>query len=220
MSAILTFLDGDSPSPLVDDVLRALGEGWSRYYPELPALEFRAPVNLKRDHALELCSEPLRTISKVRNPDVFFSVEDPQCDLGGIEITVHSPDGSNADKRYPYLWSSRREGRDAFIVCPYQKTRTGGQVNRIPFRHAERNRQFLMEWSPRVREGGLRQILPMRELQTDLDGVPRRIGDLMWDVTKIGEYFAHRAAMLTAGAEQQARASAHMRRDKRYPQQF
>jgi len=134
----------------------------------------------------------------------------PYVELGGVEITDHSPDGSNADKRYPYLWASRQHLLDAFIVCPYQKTRTQGASNRLPFRHARRNRQFAERWDPVEQSSHLLQILPITDLQQELGSVPNSIATRMWSFEKIGEFFALRVAQHTLSGAETGRANARL----------
>jgi hypothetical protein len=128
----------------------------------------------------------------VRNPDVYFAEATRAVELGGVEITVHSPDGANVEKRYPFVWVARREGINAFVACPYSKVRPGGETNRLPYRHSHRNSEFLGEWKPsEYEEGALQQIVPVRELQGDASRLPGPLQRYILDWAVLGEFFAH-----------------------------
>src|SRR5262245_4106636 len=60
------------------------------------SLKFEAGANLKRISKMDV-PPLLRQISGVRNPDLYFATNDHKTELGGIEITLHSPDGSNVE---------------------------------------------------------------------------------------------------------------------------
>lgn len=185
---------------------------WSNEFPTAPPLEFTNVKNLKSGEDLASASPALQAIAYIRNPDVFFQLDDPYVEIGGVEITVHSPDGSNADKRYPYLWASRQHRLDAFIVCPYQKTRTQGASNRLPFRHARRNRHFAERWAPSDTQSHLLQILPITDLQQDIEQVPESVARQMWSFDRIGEFFALRIAQYTLDQDAVRHANAQLER--------
>lgn len=203
MPQILTWSDGDIVPTLVRQIQSHMLASWQTWFPGEARLEFVGARNLKSSVDLKTASNELQAIAFIRNPDVFFELLEPRHDLGGIEITVHSPDGSNADKRYPYLWASRRHGLDAFVVCPYRKTRTQGANNQLPFRHAQRNRSFAEKWNVGSSDSRLRQILPITDLQTDIASLPGRISRGMWSSELLGEFFALRTAQFALGAPHQ-----------------
>ena len=193
----MTWIDGESLSGLARALQNHMARAWRRHEPEAPPLTFTGARNLKSSRDLEHASPTLQAVAWIRNPDVFFELVDPRVDLGGVEITSHSPDGSNADKRYPYLWASRQHELDAFVVCPYRKTRTQGANNQLPFRHAHRNRAFVESWNAADTRSYLTQILPLTDLQSGIEQLPRSISSAMWNSAKLGEFFALRIAQRT-----------------------
>lgn len=141
----------------------------------------------------------LLRIERIRNPDVFFVEATRGIELGGIEITSHSPDGSNIEKRYPFLWAAPGSKANAFVATPYLKRRPGGQINRLPLRHIERNQQFLSAWNPEHPEDSiLRQFTPLRELHMgDLVHVPEDLRRQLVTWQELGAFFAHLLAART-----------------------
>ena len=197
---ITSFFDGGEPigwAPTID----ALRSTWARHYSPAGEVRFSLPLNLKQAADRKLLPARLRSIAEVRNPDFFFFETTHGVELGGLETTVHSPDGSNVEKRYPYIWVSQRQGVDGIIACPLLKTRPGGQVNRLPFRHLARNLKLLARWQPADAASPLCQILPVRELhgQDDLALVPKSIRGLIPGWKDLGALFAHRLASATLG---------------------
>jgi hypothetical protein len=137
----------------------------------------------------------LKKIAVIRNPDVYFVEESTGVELGGIEFTAHSPDGSNAEKRYPFLWIARREGVHAFIASLYSKEGSTGQINRLPARHARRNLNFLEEWRPlQDTESTVRQIVPVRASSMREKHAPEKLQGLLLDWESLGAFFAHALA--------------------------
>lgn len=192
---VLSYLDGSNEPEGFREVVAAFEKTWSSKYSAAGSLRFPAPVNVKQAEERSSLPPELSRIAGIRNPDFFFYVPQFKVELGGVEITGHSPDGSNVEKRYPFLWASRRGKTDAFVASYYLKKRPGGQINRLPYRHAHRNSIFLEEWVP---TGGVRplcQIVPIRELHLeDLDLVPPGIRSLMLSWADLGEFFAHSLA--------------------------
>lgn len=212
MPRITTWHDGDNDCPSTRCLQRSIQFHWANEFPGAPPLVFSGVKNLKLAEDLASASKALKAIAYIRNPDVFFQLEEPYVEIGGVEITVHSPDGSNADKRYPYLWASRQHLLDAFIVCPYQKTRTQGALNRLPFRHARRNRHFAERWAPAETQSPLLQILPITDLQQGIDQVPESVAREMWSFNRIGEFFAMRIAQYTLDRDAVQHANTQLER--------
>lgn len=197
------YCDGGEPPPL-PDIIAAWTAAWSRHYEQSARLTVRDPINLKIAENRSLIPAGLTRIERIRNPDVFF-VESSKCaELGGIEITDHSPDGSNIEKRYPFLWAAPGSRVNAFVATRYLKRRPGGQINRLPQRHIERNQQFLRAWDPTAPEAILRQFVPIRELHMgDLVHVPAELRAQLLTWRDLGELFAHLlAARCLAGGSQ------------------
>ena len=196
---IETYHDGENIPHGYTEVCRAWQQVWNERYADHARLTFNTPINLKLEgNRLEL-PPLLKKIERVRNPDMYFAERSTGLELGGIEVTVHSPDGSNIDKRYPYLWISRQLGLDAFVATPYQKDRANGQTNRFPFRHASRNLAFLADWNPSTTTGTIQQLLPTRELQSGGGNIPREISSHLATWDQLGAFFAHRLAERTLG---------------------
>jgi len=196
MNLIITTLhDGDNEPIGLREIVLRWQKTWAENYQEFSGLGFEHNFNLKNNETKKRLSPNIKQITEIRNPDIFFLEKSHNLPLGGVEITVHSPDGSNVEKRYPYLWASRRSGIDGFVACPYSKTRPSGMVNKLPYRHAFRNLQFLNEWNPE--DGGksaIHQIIPTVGLQTDWDGISKDIAVNMITWGDLGDFFAHSLA--------------------------
>lgn len=193
---VQTYSDGPAPLGL-RDIQMSWEATWRKHYHCNVPLQFRPPINIKNAANRTTLPDGLRYIEKVRNPDLYFFERTKCIELGGVEITDHSPDGSNIEKRYPYLWASRRRRLSAFVASRYLKRRPSGQINRLPFRHAFRNMQFLKEWAPGAADGHgqLCQFLPMSELHLeDIALVPPSIRELLGHWDQLGEFFAHSLA--------------------------
>lgn len=193
---IVSYLDGDNEPEGYRAVVKAFEDVWTSNYGNAGTPRFVPPVNVKQGSERVTLPTELARIASIRNPDFFFAVPKWNIELGGVEITGHSPDGSNVEKRYPFLWASRRGSTDAFIASFYLKKRPGGQINRLPYRHAHRNSIFIDEWTPGATSlRPLCQIVPIRELHMeDLGLVPANIQALMLSWADIGGFFAHSLA--------------------------
>lgn len=192
------YQDGENDPVGLDDVVKSWLQVWNDKYKAYAELEFRKGSNLKVNTSVAVLPEITKKIISVRNPDIYFVEASRQLELGGIEITVHSPDGSNVEKRYPYLWASRKYGINAFVACPYSKERPNGQVNRLPFRHSNQNSEFLNAWDPlHDPHSSLYQIVPTIDLQSSQDGIPPSILNNMMRWQDFGEFFAHVLAAKT-----------------------
>lgn len=188
------YLDGAEAPYGFEALLESWRSAWEHFFPEQPAIVFRSPIDLKTSRELP---EDLRAIAEVRNPDIFFRLEDGQL-LGGVEVTAHSPDGSNIEKRYPYLWASREAGVPGFVATPYQKWRPGGAVNRLPRRHMERNLRHLEQWDANDPTKAPIQLLAIRELHgLESEYIDESVADLMPCWADLGQFFAARTAQLT-----------------------
>ena len=191
---IKTFLDGEDAS-LLPAIRQGWAQTWQKFYGSVVGLRFETPVNLKTAGGLAALPAHYKPVAGVRNPDLFFYESTKSIDLGGVEVTTHSPDGSNADKRYPYLWASRRAGLTALIACPYQKERATGATNRLPYRHSVRNIELLDEWT--FGNGHVKhlcQIVPTTDLQLPGVQVPAGIRKEMLCASDYGRLFAHMLA--------------------------
>lgn len=201
--------DGENEPSGREEVVNRWQTTWREFYSTHARLEFGEGINLKRTASHNNLSRALREIVYIRNPDIFFSESTLGIDLGGIEITTHSPDGSNVEKRYPYIWASRQHSICAFIASPYSKQRPGGQINRLPYRHTKRNMDFLEEWAPLSNAASpLFQIVPIKSLQGEADStIPAEIKEGMLDWCDLGDFFAHLLASRIL-AEQNVRKQA------------
>lgn len=189
---IKVYQDGDAQPWKLGELINAWENVWQSDYQNFASIQFRTGLDLKQTDTISLLPESLLYIASIRNPDLYFVEETQGVELGGIEITTHSPDGSNMDKRYPYIWASRRRGISAFVCSSHSKQRPSGQVNRFPYRHAQRNLQFLGMWDPDNAESALWQMLPIRELQpSGKPPVPSKIWELIPAWTELGAFFAH-----------------------------
>ncbi|GGO67262.1 hypothetical protein [Bowmanella pacifica] len=189
---ITIFVDGDEPECLeviVDEWLNI----WRHDYSSFPELSFKGPINVKKQKEIEKLPFPLNEIAAIRNPDIFFYCENIGKVIGGIEITVHSPDGSNVEKRYPFIWASKKYGVNGFIATPYSKVRPNGSINRLPNRHSQRNLDILHNAEEYVNAGQavLQQIVPTNELQVDDEAVPSTVKKFMFNWKDYAEFFAH-----------------------------
>lgn len=183
--SIEIFVDGEE-THFLGEIKSGWINRWHKNYPNLCALTFQDPINVKNNLGFNRLPTEIQKAFRIRNPDVFFIaiVEGKKIVLGGIEITVHSPDGSNVEKRYPFIWSGRKYGFSAFIVCPYMKTRSGGQINKLPNRHSCRNIDFINDWEAhKSPQEPLQQIIPLKELQENYPSAHALLGrDLLsWD---------------------------------------
>ena len=189
------YIDGGLASAGVREVADAWSAEWGRSYHSGGDLVFLDHRNLNDAQHRGLLPEIAQRIGKIRNPDALFVAEGLNLELGNLEVTVHSPDGSNIEKRYPLLYASRRNGVDAIVATPYQKWRSRGQSNRLPNRHATRNLDFLRQWDPCDPADPLVQILPIAELHgAELGRVDASILPFLPTWTEVGEFLAHRSA--------------------------
>lgn len=196
---ISVYQDGSNQPEGLSEILAAWRQVWSREYGQNATLRFAGTINVKELTAQSDLPTKLKKIAAIRNPDIYFVETSNNIELGGVEITTHSPDGSNVEKRYPYLWASRREIVSAFVACPYQKTRASGQKNRLPHRHSKRNLVFARDWDPSG-DGAdaVYQIVPVQQLQgKSLAGVRDKIRALMLRWEDLGAFFAHTLASRT-----------------------
>ncbi|WP_419210339.1 hypothetical protein ABRP32_01090 [Providencia manganoxydans] len=187
------FTDGEE-SHFLDDIVLPWLERWKHDYSFLGEIKFNTPVNVKTRHGFFMLTPMLRQAFEIRNPDLFFvaNINGNAVPLGGIEITAHSPDGSNVEKRYPFLWAGRKYGFSAFIVSPYMKSRANGQTNKLPNRHSERNIDFLQEWDRKKSLiAPLQQILPIKELQDNYSSITSLLGQDLPNLTSLAEYFCN-----------------------------
>lgn len=204
------FVDGNE-TPLLGSILAGWQREWDENYGHVRQLVFEGPVNLKTAAGAASLPPVYREVAEVRNPDLFFFERTLSVSLGGVEITDHSPDGSNADKRYPYLWASRRHGLAAFILCPYQKGRASGQTNRLPFRHSRRNLDLLHEWTLEAGgEGSLQQIVPISDLQLSGATITTSVLDRLLSAEQVGGFFAHLLALKSMPAQEKKSARASL----------
>jgi hypothetical protein len=203
MPDVVTYTDGRNPPDAWRAITRAWTQTWTRQYQALGDLKFSHFVDLK--DPVGAASLPPRSLAaaRIRNPDLMFLVDGGAAapapiELGGIEITTHAPDGSNIEKRYPFLWAARRSGLSAIVATPYQKHRAERQVNRLPYRSARRNLEFASRWDPTDEDSPLVQILPLHSLQDQRGGIAPAIRSLLWSWTSIGSLLAHRLARRVA----------------------
>lgn len=189
---IETYVDGGNQGIGKRDIEKAFLVTWKdKYQGQYGSVVFLPPIDLKRASSGH---ERLDRAADVRNPDIFFWGR-RLGPLLGVEITTHSPDGSNIEKRYPFLWAARREGLSAIVATPYLKVRPRGQINRLPYRHANHNRQLAEAWRPVSRDSSIQQLLPLSDLMGgDVREVPQSVRDLMWSWAKVGELLAHLTA--------------------------
>ena len=185
---ITIFVDGDTPIFLNKMIDWWCAEWNSRFY-DLGTLTFERILDVKRKEGFDSLPLHLKPAFLVRNPDIFFvaTIGLQELVLGGIEITTHSPDGSNVEKRYPFIWSGRTYGFNSFIVCPYMKIRANGQHNRLPNRHSMRNIEFANEWLSGKRT--FHQIIPVQELQPSFDIAESFLSHELFDFRKITNFF-------------------------------
>lgn len=204
---ISLYQDGENESPELTLILSSWSAVWRARYGAHGDLQFQPPLNLKDEKTRLTLPPRLKKIADVRNPDIYFVERSSGTELGGVEITDHSPDGSNVDKRYPYLWISRRAGAHAFVASPYSKERSSGQINRLPFRHSDRNIQFLDEWNPlKDPESTVRQMVPIRDPRLSGRHAPEGLQKLLLDWDELGAFFAHTLAAKILGGEVAASA--------------
>jgi hypothetical protein len=195
---IQVFTDGANQHVELAYIRSAFDVEWRRNYAHLPDVQFMTAIDLKRYAS---GYPELDRAADVRNPDLFFWLAGSG-PLLGVEITAHSPDGSNIEKRYPFLWAARREGLSAFVATPYLKRRPGGAVNRLPHRHARHNRDLARAWDPADPDSSIQQLLPVSDLTGgDLDLVPSAIARQLWSWQRIGKLLAALAAQRVSPSE-------------------
>lgn len=185
------FVDGEE-THLLEDFKQSWLDTWAKNYASLGNIYFNSPVNVKEQTGFNSLPDHLKSAFEIRNPDIFFvaNINDKRVTLGGVEITVHSPDGSNVEKRYPFIWAGRKYGFTAFVVCPYMKSRPGGQVNKLPNRHSIRNIDFIAEWKiKKSRTAALHQIIPLEELQEDADAAHALLKTPLMNWSSLAGYF-------------------------------
>ena len=209
---ITVFQDGENDGDGRTAIEAGIQRTWSEHYAEeCKLIIIPGFVNLKQQPDAVKALPILRNIYAVRNPDLFFlaTFGSKQAELGGVEITSHSPDGSNVDKRYPFLWAAGQWPVHAFVVTPYMKQRPNGQQNCLPHRHAKRNQRFVAEWNPSDPSGSvLRQILPLRDLQVGSGTrLPPGVNQALFDWKDLGAFFAHTAAAKLLGEQASRTAS-------------
>lgn len=208
-----TFTDGHNVPDAWVEIVDAWTKCWDAHYrSNVGSISFLTPENLKDDRILRRLPPRSRGAVEIRNPDLLFVADSGAFELGGVEITTHSPDGSNIEKRYPFAWAARRVGLAAVVATPYQKARPGGQVNRLPHRAAKRNEELVRRWDVEDPESGLTQILPMASLQSAHGGLSLAISRLLWTWHDLGELFAHRLAVVAdSGGQAGAQAADRLR---------
>jgi hypothetical protein len=185
------FIDGEE-TPFLDDIKALWINRWAKNYSSLGTLCFNSPVNVKGQAGIAGLPPNLTQAFEIRNPDIFFTARlgGEKIALGGIEITVHSPDGSNVEKRYPFIWAGRKHDFTAFVVSPYMKTRAGGQVNKLPNRHSARNLDFIDEWMVKASPvAPLHQIIPIMELQEDYESARKILKVDLLPLADLSGYF-------------------------------
>lgn len=202
MIQVSVFTDGENRSILQDKIEQAAIDEWNSCYALiLGEITFLPAVNMKIASNINVLGKDIQYLMNIRNPDLLYVLKSTSQIIGGIEITDHSPDGSNADKRYPFLWASKRVKAHGFIVCPHSKQRpiksgrTTPQINRFPFRHASRNIRLLSN----LRDDpfkAIQQILPVQELQANDVVLGGNLEALLPSVTILGRYFAHITAAI------------------------
>ncbi len=185
------FVDGEE-THLLEDFKQLWLEKWAQNYSSLGNIVFNSSINVKEQAGFNSLPDYLKSAFEIRNPDIFFvaNINDKKVALGGVEITVHSPDGSNVEKRYPFIWAGRKYGFTAFVVCPYMKSRPGGQVNKLPNRHSVRNIDFISEWNiKKSRTDALYQIIPLEELQEDVEAARALLKAPLMNWSSLAGYF-------------------------------
>ena len=191
---VVCFCDGDEPEVL-KNISREMSMHWEKNYKT--EIIFKESINIKQLKNKKLLPEKLKKIEEIRNPDIYFFEENNKIELGGIEITTHSPDGSNIEKRYPFLYAAGLYKTNAFVATPYLKRRPGGQINRFPRRHAERNIGFLKRFKE-TEYSFLRCYYPTEELHgNDIQYLPEDIKSNIGSWKKISHFFADYLANVT-----------------------
>lgn len=194
---IRVFVDGDE-SNFLHEIEQEWQSRWVAAYSNIGSLAFDNPINVKELSGLSKLPQKIQEAFLIRNPDIFFvaSIGGREIVLGGVEITVHSPDGSNVEKRYPFIWSGRQFGFSAFIVCPYMKVRPNGAVNRLPNRPSCRNLDFIAEWRAQgSSEIAIQQILPIQELQENYHEARNFLGQDLLTWGDLSAYFCDLLAL-------------------------
>src|SRR5262249_40746839 len=100
---VAIFTDGFEPVGL-QEIILGWQSTWEQTYTSEAQLIFLPQRNLKQAELRRTLPPVLEYVERIRNPDVYFVEETQGVELGGVEITDHSPDGSNIEKRYPFLW--------------------------------------------------------------------------------------------------------------------
>jgi hypothetical protein len=190
-------------------------DAWAQGYSSLGPLAFGEPRNLKDPTVFASLPPASQAAAEVRNPDLLFVAAEGSVELGGLEVTDHSPDGSNIEKRYPFLWAARRSRLFAAVLTPYQKRRPTGAINRLPHRAARRNLKVAEEWEEDQDGASLTQILPLSSFQSGLGKVPDPVRRELWDLSEVGALFAHRLALAVAKGSEETRAKANLADAKR-----
>lgn len=197
---ITIFVDGDIP-PFIEGIKDWWISEWSSNYLGLGDVLFDRILDVKQKDGFSNLPDELKPAFNVRNPDVFFvaHLNGKHFNLGGIEITTHSPDGSNVEKRYPFIWSGRKYRFNSFIVCPYMKVRANGQHNRLPNRHSMRNIEFAEEWFEKRKT--FHQIIPIQELQPSVNLAESFISHELINLKEISKYFSSYLAYMLGSEE-------------------
>lgn len=193
----LSVLSDGLPAPHeLTAISKAIKSEWEAHYStNHGAIDISPALNSKVAEVLEACGATTRKALSIRNPDILFVHRDTDTPVAGVELTAHSPDGSNIEKRVPFLWAAQQVGFDAFIATPYQKQRPNGSQNRFPSRHASWASRQASQWIKKTGEVPLRLILPTKELQGAVRGLPASISSRMAHLADIGRYVAHRLAL-------------------------
>jgi hypothetical protein len=202
---IRPYVDGNEPDCL-EQIKDFFIIRWSELYKSIGVISFLPCVNVKEKSGFEQLPDELKQAFLIRNPDVFFvaEVNGRILILGGIEITVHSPDGSNVEKRYPFIWCGRRFGFNAFIACPYMKTRPGGQQNKLPNRHSKRNLDFINAWQNDLTiNNSLQQIVPINELQENIQIAEGILKHKLLEWKSFSDFFCDYLALLLGSKQAQ-----------------
>lgn len=195
------YTDGANEHVGKSDVELAMKKTWTMHYARhFGELNFSPDHDLKRSRSGH---SHLDSAASIRNPDMFYWLAG-HGPLGGIEVTTHSPDGSNIEKRYPFLWAARRHGLSAFVATPYLKVRPNGGVNRLPNRHSAHNQRLLHDWLPTNPKSDLQQLLPVADLMVhELHHVPQAVKGELWSWATLGRWLAHKAALTLSNGKNQ-----------------
>jgi hypothetical protein len=191
---LVLYSDGSTLPDYASVIIEAIKSTWKICYSKYIGLDINEGFqNIKKKTVLETAPAKVKLIAGIRNPDLYFVEETRNVILGGIEATNHTPDGSNATKRYPYLWISRKENANAIHISPYSKRRPSGQVNKLTGIIAEHNKNLLSEWN--CDDSSLIQYLIIRELQENDVEIPKTLDGLIFSLNELGVLFAHLLAV-------------------------